>query len=100
MCSLKEVFELYKIEHPDEKVGRSKFCELRPKHILLSSKMPHNVCLCIYHKNFISVVNILHQYNDKIPVYSFPKELICKDSSQSFWLNECEASNYVQGFHK
>ena len=43
--SILETHALFCKEYPDVKVGKSKFAELRPKHVQLSSKLPHNVCL-------------------------------------------------------
>ena len=52
--SVAENYALFCSEYPDLKVGRTKFYELRPSHLLLSSKLPHNVCLCREHKHFIA----------------------------------------------
>ena len=49
--SVAEVHALFHEEFPLYKIGKSKFAELRPQHVLLSSKLPHNVCLCRYHEN-------------------------------------------------
>ena len=38
-----EAYELFRNDHPDIGLGKSKFAELRPKHILLSSDIPNNV---------------------------------------------------------
>ena len=46
MWSLKEVCKLFPKEHPNIKISLSKFCSLRPVHVLLSSAMPRDVCLC------------------------------------------------------
>ncbi|ELU11480.1 hypothetical protein CAPTEDRAFT_193886 [Capitella teleta] len=43
VMSLKEAHKAFSTKYPDEKVGLSKFCELRPEHIKLSDKIPHNV---------------------------------------------------------
>ena len=56
--SLMETYALFCKDYPN-KIGKSKFAELRPNHVLLSSKLPHNVCLCKYHENFINAVNAL-----------------------------------------
>ncbi|KAG8180664.1 hypothetical protein JTE90_020890 [Oedothorax gibbosus] len=94
ICTINEIYIMFKIENPSAVVGKSKFFELRPKHILLSSKLPHNVCLCIYHENFINAVNVLHQHNDAVPNYSyaFPEEIICVPASRNCWMNECQDS--------
>ena len=35
LCNLKEAYHQFKTEHPDVKVGFSKFAELRPKECVL-----------------------------------------------------------------
>lgn len=49
--SIMEVYRQFQKDFPNIDIGKSKFAELRPKHVLLSNKLPHNVCLCKYHEN-------------------------------------------------
>jgi len=51
LMSLAEAHKLFTTEHADSSVRRSKFCELRPKHVKLFDTLPHNVCVCMYHEN-------------------------------------------------
>ena len=51
---------MYKADSPEFLVGKSKFASLRPRNVLLTSQMPHNVCGCKYHSNIILVVECLH----------------------------------------
>ena len=37
--------------NPNITVGLSKSCDLRPPNIKLFDSIPHNICVCIYHKN-------------------------------------------------
>ena len=55
--SIKETHAMFQDEYPDAKVGESKFAELRPQHVLLSNKLPHNVCLCKSHENLIAAID-------------------------------------------
>lgn len=89
--SIKEVYTLFVKQYPELKISKSKFAELRPKHILLSSKLPHNVCLCKYHENFIMVLESLHNQIPHIPKYSqnFPLMLVCNTDSADCWCNKC-----------
>lgn len=57
--TIKEAFNIYLKDNPEIKLSVSKFEELRPEYILPSSKMPHNVCVCIYHANFRLWLEIL-----------------------------------------
>lgn len=81
-------------------IGKSKFAELRPKHIKLSSKLPHNVCLCKYHENFINTVSALHKAIPSFPKYSitFCELFLCDPSSQNCWLGDCEkcANSFIK----
>lgn len=90
-CSIKEVFAMFKADHSDVKIGKTKFAELRPKHVLLSNKLPHNVCLCKCHENFIMALDALHKQVPEIPNYSddFPSRLLCAKQSTNCWLNQC-----------
>ena len=47
--SVNEARALFSEEHPELHIGKSKFADLRPKHVLLSRKVPHNVCMCKRH---------------------------------------------------
>ena len=44
-------WEKFKSEFPDEKIGRSLFYNLRPKHVLTSSHLQGFSCLCKIHEN-------------------------------------------------
>lgn len=68
--SLLETHALFKEEFQNIKIGKSKFAELCPKHVFLSSKLSHNVCLCRYHENFITAVNVLHKALPSVPMYT------------------------------
>ena len=58
--SIKETHTIFQDEYPDAKVGKSKFAILRP-HVLLSNKLPHNVCLSKSHENLIAATDALHK---------------------------------------
>ena len=47
LSSVKETYAIFKKENPHACVGKTKFTMLRPQHVLLSRKLPHNVCLCL-----------------------------------------------------
>ncbi|CAB3977243.1 Hypothetical predicted protein [Paramuricea clavata] len=97
--SVMETYALFCKEYPN-KIGKSKFAELRPKHVLLSSKLPHNVCLCKYHENFINAVNILHQVSPSVPLYTneFPQSCLCNPVKRECWMNQCEQCKDGKGF--
>ena len=91
--TLLELYAVFKAENPDIKIGKSKFCSLRPKNVLLSSETPHNICLCTYHENIIMILEALHKYSQKmIPLYSssFRDQMVCENATTSCWFNQCE----------
>ena len=48
--NLKELYQEFKEKHPTDKIGFSKFADLRPKHcILAGASATHSYCLCLYH---------------------------------------------------
>ena len=99
-ASLKETFALFIEEYPEAGIGKSKFAELRPKHVYLSKQLPHNVCMCRYHDNFISAIDALHKVSPTVPSYShdFPATLLCKSPNRKCWMNQCDKCNDASGF--
>ena len=52
LSNLREVYHEFKEKLPDQKIGFSKFAELRPKHcILAGASGTHAVCVCTIHQN-------------------------------------------------
>lgn len=98
--SLKEALALFKAKHPEISIGKSKFAQLRPENILPNSKLPHTVCMCKYHENFINSVNCLSKVVTNLPPYShdFPNTLICKAPTENCWLKKCEECNFEDTF--
>ena len=43
--NISKVYQMFKQENSDKKIGKSKFASLQPGHVLLSSQMPRNVCV-------------------------------------------------------
>ena len=89
--TIKEVHATFKEENLAIKIGRSKFVELRPNHVLLSSKLPRNVCLCKYHENFILATNELNKAFSEFPVYDhkLAEKFICPSATKDCWFNKC-----------
>ena len=52
LCNPKEAYHQFKTQHPNVKVGFSKFAELRPKECVLAVPVgTHSVCVCAIHQN-------------------------------------------------
>lgn len=93
VMTVAETWEQFKTQYPDVKVGLSKFASLRPKHILLSSQTPQNVCGCIYHSNMILLLESLHRKVPSIPLYSreaLMELCVCDMDSEECMINSCE----------
>ncbi|XP_074098676.1 uncharacterized protein LOC141527219 [Cotesia typhae] len=51
-CNLKESYEIFKEQNPDNRTGFSSFASLRPLHcVLAGSGGTHTVCVCAVHQN-------------------------------------------------
>ena len=74
-----EAYKLFREEYPDEYIGKPKFVELRPKHVLLSSDQPVNVCTCRYHQNFMLLCEVMHKIHNDFLLYrhDLPPSLVC-----------------------
>jgi hypothetical protein len=92
MMTVNEMYENFKMEYPEILIGRSKFAELRPVEVLLSSATPRNVCGCIYHSNIILLLEALHE-NTEVPLYTrngYIELAICNPVTEKCYQNECD----------
>lgn len=97
LLTLKEAYLQFKQKFPDNKIGFSKFAELRPKECILpNGKGTHNVCVCTIHQNFkLALENsgILKDNPLELadPSYiSYVTILLCDEKTPDCWLMECE----------
>jgi hypothetical protein len=52
LINLKELYAEYTKRNPNDKIGFSKFCELRPKWVIpVTASGMHSVCVCQQHQN-------------------------------------------------
>lgn len=84
---LKEAFYIFIEENPEFEVGFSKFCQLRPKNVLLLKSTPSEQCKCKIHENFMLKLKALnYEYTN-----NFWKNCLCDAALDSkCWKNECE----------
>ena len=89
--SIKETHGMFKEENPEVKIGLTKFAELRPPNVLLSSQTPSNVCTCIYHENMILSLSAVNKHVPGIPSYSkdFPASCLADPESDLCWFGKC-----------
>lgn len=98
LCNLKEAYERFKEKHPIDKIGFSKFAELRPKNcVLAGGSGTHSVCVCTTHQN--TKLMIVGGKLKDIPIdgetnlgdYKICLSLImCSEATSKCQLNVCE----------
>lgn len=58
LCNIDELYQRFKDEYPNIKVGLTKFFTLRPKQCILAGDSgTHMVCVCTYHQNVKLMLN-------------------------------------------
>jgi hypothetical protein len=86
ICSIRETY--YQFTQTNGRlVSLAKFAKLKPPYILPMSNMPHNVCVCREHQNFISLCDAIGGVFDS-PKYDsmwVEKEILCDPPTE----NEC-----------
>jgi len=92
LLTVAEAYETYKNELIGERVSRTTFFENRPKHVQLSTKMPHNMCVCIYHANFNFLINGCATVIKTLPktLESFLELTCCNIKNENCMTNTCE----------
>ena len=87
-----EAHSLFVGENPTIIVGKSKFAELLPAEVLLSSKMSHNICGCIYHTNIALLLEELHRkLSENFPLNGeeFVKSCVCDTTNKKCMTSNC-----------
>jgi hypothetical protein len=91
LMSVTEAHQLFIVDHPSIKIGRSKFAQLRPDTVMLAADMPHNLCICKYHANIDLLLEGLN------PVTSLPRsykdllnKLVCDVQNEGCMLHKCD----------
>ncbi|GBM04149.1 hypothetical protein AVEN_205225-1, partial [Araneus ventricosus] len=88
LCNLNELFLEFKNKYPYLKIGRSKFCELRPKWcVLAGGSGMHCVCVCLYHQNIklmIEGANLKVDYKDLLGI------IVCDINNYKCMISDCD----------
>lgn len=94
--TLRECFSLFKERYPEQKIGFSKFCELRPKHCVLpGSAGTHAVCVCTVHQNaklMMAQCKLPELVNRETPVTTYKdltNSIICYNPTEKCYFREC-----------
>ena len=65
LCTLKELYSLFKKDHSNIDIGFSTFAKFRPKCCLLAgSSETHSVCVCSIHQNVKLLIIGIFTYKD------------------------------------
>jgi len=86
LSNLRELYQNFKIQYPDSKVGKSSFMMLRPREcISLTSKGYHNVCVCIYHENVKLLFHAIKISSIKPSI----SQLVCESGGKDCYYRRC-----------
>lgn len=68
------------------------FRKFRPQNVKVLNDMPHNLCMCIYHANYIEAVKSLSKLSPNIPDYAngFVQHFLCENSKDDCWFGKCD----------
>ena len=103
--NLKEVYQQFKEKHPTDKIGFSKFADLRPKHcILAGASGTHTVCVCTIHQN-VKLMMIGGKIaelsaHDDIPLKEYNHclaKIICNPPQPDCYFKNCNSCPGVTG---
>ena len=80
-------------EQPENKIGNSKFCKLRPRHGKLFSNIPHHVCICSYHENVcLLLVALMVHTAFALEFCRFIDQIACDSDNKNACSCECDNS--------
>ena len=89
LMNLNELFEKYKEKYPEDQIGFSKFCELRPPHcITVGSRGTHSVCVCTIHQNVKLLVSALPT-NGTVKYHDLISKMVCSVDSKLCMVHRC-----------
>lgn len=88
LVNLKELYIEFKKRLGDIKVGKSKFCSLRPPWcVTVDSPAMHSVCVCEIHQNVKLMVEALPVSSDYKDLMA---KLVCSLDARDYMLHRCE----------
>lgn len=98
LVNLKEMFENFRQKEVHEKIGFSKFCELRPRWcVTVGSRGSHSVCICEIHQNVKLMITALH----KLGVNDYEelmRKLVCDTKSRNCMMHRCDKCPGIESF--
>ena len=100
--TIMEAYQIFKNEYLHNSIGKSKFAQLRPKCVVYSSDLTQYVYTCIYHENFMLIIQALHRIDSIYPLYShdLPNKFVCFQPNDDCWFSKCNQCKYALMFCK
>ena len=99
VVTVREVYEQFKLAYPNEKIGGTSFSLLRPKHVLPTSDIPHNVCLCKYHTNVdLLLLSLSRILNTPKTTSRFREAIVCDSNDETCMASQCEHCGNLKHF--
>ena len=78
-------------DHPNTKIGLSKFCEMRPPCVKLFDHIPHHVCVCSYHENVLPLLVALKEHiSHQVEFHDFISQVMCDAQAQACLTGQCK----------
>lgn len=91
IVNLSEAHHLF-VQDSGMQIGLTKFCALRPKHVLPMTIRDQEVCMCKYHENINMLATGIHRVVDEIPASGedVAKLTVCNASDEDCVSRDCE----------
>ncbi|XP_052125656.1 uncharacterized protein LOC127749843 [Frankliniella occidentalis] len=93
IVTLREAYQMFKLAHPELRIGKASFCESRPEYVLLQRNTPHDVSTCHIHENVRFLLNALRRSSIEITAEfrDFVALLVCDPESAECMQSGCPA---------
>ena len=89
LMNLNELYEKYKSKYPDDKIGLSKFCSLRPPQcITVGCRGTHSVCVCTIHQNTKLMISAL-PIGTPVTYRDLMSKLVCSLDAKLCMMHRC-----------
>lgn len=105
--NLREIYEAFKTKYPLQKIGFSKFADLRPKNcVIAGGSGTHVVCVCTIHQNVKLMIAggnlntiILQGHAKPLKTYhDCLEKIMCNPPGQRCYLDECDLCPSISDF--
>ena len=87
--NLKEIYQKFKDEEENPRIGFSSFCSLRPKYcVLAGSSGTHSVCVCTYHQNPMLQLNAIG--HPGLSLEDVMGKAVCSRENEKCMMRRCD----------